>query len=194
MFLLLDTERIVLYYKIVTGTIIVEKSIGFPQWVQWIHHDEGKTHCQECLMLDICYFSEDRHPPCPHHPFCHSTLELTDDTVVRMNAAAKSDYRKFDPYLFNTPGTYTHNKEKLFLTWGYSVEDAAWLQAEIERQALEKYLAGDYQLGKLSNDGQRISIRISIIRRDTGSTVSFITGWMVYPNGKIQLATPYGGK
>ncbi len=95
--------------------------------------------------------------------------------------------------MFNTPGTYTHNKEKLFLAWGYTLEDAAWLQAEIKRQGLETYLAGDYQLGRLNNDGQRISIRISIIRRDNGSAVSFITGWMVYPNGIIQLATPYGG-
>ena len=100
-----------------------------------------------------------------------------------MNAVAKSNYSKFDPYLFNTPGTYTHNKEKLFLAWGYTVEDARWLQAEIERQALEKYLAGDYQLGKLNRNGQHISIRVSIIRRDTGELVSFDTGWMVYPNG-----------
>ena len=35
---------------------------------------------------------------------------------------------------------------------------------------------------------------ISIPRRDTGEIVSFITGWMVYPDGRIQLTTPYGGK
>ena len=31
-------------------------------------------------------------------------------------------------------------------------------QAEIERQGLEKYLAGDYQLGVLNDQGQHISI------------------------------------
>ena len=111
-----------------------------------------------------------------------------------MNAVAKSDYRKFDPYLFNTPGTYTHNKEKLFAQWGYTVEDAAWLQAEIERQGLEKYVSGDYQLGKLNKYGQHISIRVSISRRDNGNIVSFATGWVVHPKGTIQLATPYGGE
>lgn len=114
--------------------------------------------------------------------------------TVLMNAVAKSNYSKFDPYLFNTPGTCTHNKVKLFLKWGYTVEDAAWLQAEIERQALEKYLAGDYQLGVLNDQGQRITIRVTIIRRDTGGLVSFDTGWMVHPNGWLQLTTPYGGK
>ncbi len=194
MFLLLEAEWILLYYKTIKGTILAGKSTGFPQWVQWIHHDEGKTHCEVCLKLHGCYFTEDRHPPCPHHPFCHCTLEPIDFAIVRMNAVAKSDYRKYDPYLFNTPGTYTHNKEKLFFKWGYTVEDAAWLQAEIERQGLEKYLAGDYQLGVLNDQGQHISIRVTIIRRDTGNVVSFETGWMARPNGRIQLATPYGGK
>ena len=194
MFLLLEAERILLYYKTRKGTILAGESTGSPQWIQWIHHDEGKTHCEICLKLDGCYFTEDRHPPCPHHPFCHCTLEPIDDAIVRMNAVAKSDYRKYDPYLFNTPGTYTHNKEKLFAQWGYTVEDAAWLQAEIERQGLEKYLAGDYQLGVLNDQGQHISIRVTIIRRDTGNVVSFETGWMARPNGRIQLATPYGGK
>jgi len=64
----------------------------------------------------------------------------------------------------------------------------------MERQALEKYLAGDYMLGKLNKDGQRIIIRIEIPRRTGDGTVSFISGWMVYPNGHIQLTTPYGGK
>ena len=47
---------------------------------------------------------------------------------------------------------------------------------------------------KLDKYGQRISIRISIPRKDTGEMVSYITGWMVQQNGKIKLNTPYGGK
>ena len=65
---------------------------------------------------------------------------------------------------------------------------------EVEKQALEKYVSGDYMLGKLNQDGQRISIRVEIPRKDKSETVSFVTGWMVYPNGNIQLTTPYGGK
>ena len=111
----------------------------------------------------------------------------------------KSENGDFEPcclghYLFNTTGTYPHNKEKLFKEWGYTVDDAAWLQAEIERQAREKYISGEYQLGKLNDKGQRISIRVTIPRKDNGNAVSFITGWMMYSNGSIQLTTPYGGK
>ena len=130
----------------------------------------------------------------PHHPNCHCTLDSVDYSTVLLVATAQSDYGKFDPYLFNTTGLYTHTKEKLFAQWGYTVDDARWLQAEMERQAREKYLAGEYTLGKLNDKGQRISIRVSIARRDTGEIVSFATGWMVYPDGRIQLTTPYGGK
>ncbi len=182
-----------MYFKRCAGVLCSQKSVG-PRWVRWVHHSEGGSHCQVCLKLDGCLFLEGKTPPWPHHPNCHCTLEPVDYAVVLLSASACSEYSKFDPYLFNTTGTYPHNKEKLFKKWGYSVEDALWLQAEIERQAREKYILGEYQLGKLNDKGQRISIRVTIFRRDNRNDVSFITGWMVYPNGRIQLTTPYGGK
>lgn len=154
-----------MYYKQGAGTVLAQKSADSPGWVQWAHHPQGKTHCAECLMLDGCFFTEETHPPCPHHPFCHCTLDPIDYAFVLANAAAHSDYSKFDPYLFNTTGTYTHNKEKLFNECGYYAEDASWLQAEMEKQAREKYLSGDYTLGKLNEQGQRLNIRIVIPRK-----------------------------
>lgn len=82
----------------------------------------------------------------------------------------------------------------MFRSWGYSEADISFLIAEFEKQAYERYISGEYTLGKLNKDGQRISIRIELPRRDHEGTVSFETGWMVYPNGHIQLTTPYGGK
>ncbi len=114
-------------------------------------------------MLDGCFFQRGKAPPCPHHPFCHCTLEGVEYEDVLRLTSIQSDYSKFDPYLFNTHGGYTHRKEILFAQWGYTVADAWWLQVEMERQTKEKYLAGDYALGKLNKDGQRISIRIEIL-------------------------------
>lgn len=145
-------------------------------------------------MLDGCLFLRNKTPPWPHHPNCHCTLEPVDYILVVANASAHSDYGKFDPYLFNTQGRHPHGKDILFASWGYTVEDARWLQAEMERQALEKYLAGEYTLGKLDAKGQRVNIRIEIPRKDGSGTVSFLSGWMVEPGGKLRLATPYGGK
>ena len=110
----------------------------------WVHQLQGKTHCEECLMLDGCLFLESKTPPCPHHPNCHCILEPVDYTIVLMSACAYSDYRKFDPYLFHTDGGHPHNKERLFKEWGYSAEDSSWLKNEFEKQALEKYLTGNY--------------------------------------------------
>ena len=183
-----------MYYKRCTGAILVQKSTEMPAWVQWTHHSEGKTHCEECLMLDGCWFAGDAHPPCPHHPFCHCTLEPIGYAFILANAAANSNYTKFDPYLFDPENVYQHGKNKVFENWGYTVKDAKWLQEEIERQTREKYVSDEYTLGKLDIRGQRINIRVTIPRKDGSGDVSFITGWMVLPNGKLKLNTPYGGK
>lgn len=165
-----------------------------PKWVKWVHRSLSNNHCEECLKLDGCWFLKFNAPKHPHHPFCHCVLEdiLYNDVLTK--SSSNSAYSKFDPYLFNTEGKYPHNKEKLFESWGYTVEDSKWLQKEIEKQGLEKYVNGEYELGKLDYNGQRLSIRVEIPRKDQLSKVSFTTGWMLYPNGKIQLATPYGGK
>ena len=67
----------------------------------------------------------------------------------------------------------------------------------LEKQKWKEYyknINGDYILGKLNDKGQRLSIKIEIPRKDNVNKVAFITGWMVRPNGHIQLTTPLGGK
>ena len=97
-----------MYYKRYFGTI--QTSAGLPSWVKWTHHSEGETHCEECLILDGCWFLEGNAPPCPHHPYCHCTLDPIPYAMVLMNATSYSDYRKFDPYLFDPENTYRHGK------------------------------------------------------------------------------------
>ena len=181
-----------MYYKQRIGT--VQKAAELTSWVQWSHHSEGKTHCEECLKLDGCWFQKEKAPPCPHHPFCHCTLEPIDYAFALANASTYSDFSKFDPYLFDPENFYQHGKNRAFESWGYSVSDSRWLQNEIERQAHEKYLVGDYKLGLLDQWGQRINIRVEISRKDGIENVSFITGLTVQSRGQIKLNTPYGGK
>lgn len=182
------------YCKVWNVPIIRQADPWENAWVKWVHHVEGLTHCFECLRLDGCYFLLTNAPLCPLHEKCHCTLNAIDYSVVQRNAAATSNYRKFDPYLFNTNGMYRHGKEKLFEQWGYTVEDAKWLQGEMERQAREKYVLGEYQLGKLDLFGQRLNITIENPRKDGMGTVTFVSGWMVEAGGKLKLNTPYGGK
>ena len=171
-----------------------EKTPAAPKWNKWIHRNLSENHCEECLMLHECWFDKKKTPKHPHHPFCHCILEDIPYNDVLTKCKSICAFSKFDPYLFNRDKKYPHTKEKLFNSWGYTIDDSKWLQTEIEKQGLEKYVNGEYTLGKLDYNGQRISIRVEIPRKNQSSKVSFITGWMVYPNGKIQLATPYGGK
>ena len=181
-----------MYYKRSTGTIFVRKTADAPQWGKWVHHSEGKTHCPECLKLDGCLFTKDNHPTWPLHPFCHCTLESIDYAVVLSSVTVDSTYSKYDPFLFNTNGKYTHGKKRMLNSWVYFVDDIPWLKAEIERQSLEKYLAGNYELDKLDAWGQRIDIQIELPRKIGEGNVTFWSGWLVCPNGHLQMATPYG--
>ena len=164
------------------------------RWVEWEHISKGKTHCKTCLELDRRWFLKSKTPPSPLHPSCHCRTRAIPYAQVVDHADSQSEYSKFDPYLFDVHRMYKHGKNKAFESWGYTVKDAKWLQSEIEKQGYYKYIAGDYTLGKLNDNGQRISIRIELERKNGAGTVSFISGWMVEPDGLIKLTTPYGGK
>ncbi len=177
-----------------TNEVKDESYIAIQPWVEWKHVTMGKTHCPACLKLDKCWFVKANMPKIPQHELCHCKADPKSTRTVLREATANSAYSKYDPYLFNTTGTYHHTKEVLFRGWGYTVSDALWLKNEIERQGLEKYKAGNYILNKLDHNGQRINIIVTIPRKDRSGVVTFTTGWIVYPSGHIQLATPYADK
>lgn len=183
-----------MYQKLSTGVVLAPKTLISSRWVKWIHEPTGIIHCFECLQLHECWFAWENAPMNPHHDKCHCRLEAIDYSIVLRNASAHSDYRKFDPYLFDTHNFFRHGKNKLFESWGYTVDDAKWLQAEMERQAVEKYVSGEYSLVRLNAFGQRMNIVIEIPKKDGSGTATFVSGWMVEPKGKLKLNTPYGGK
>ncbi len=164
------------------------------KWNKWLHRNLTDKHCQECLTLDGCWFAKEKTPKWPHHSFCHCILEDIPYNDVLSLSSCKCPYEKFDPYLFDPDNFYKHGKSAMLESWGYSIQDSTYLKEEIEKQGLEKYRNGDYTLGQLNVYGQRISIRVELPRKNGDGMVSFITGWMVKPNGLIQLNTPFGGK
>lgn len=171
-----------------------EANLNTINWVRWVHHTQGKTHCPTCLKLHKCWFHKDKVPEAPQHFLCHCEATPMIYGEVVKTATSTTPYSKFDPYLFDPNDFYKHGKASMLKSWGYSISDSVWLQKEIEKQGLEQYITGNYTLGKLNEQGQRISIRIKIPNKADGGTVSFITGWMVHPQGQITLNTPYGGK
>lgn len=176
-------------------------------WIRWIHegtrpaHSNNEKlanialsiamlgkHCSICLNINGCCFPRSNMPKYPLHLNCHCRIE----SIYRVNAKAECELSKFSNYIFHP--TKNGGKKSLFESWGYDIIDSEWLQAEFIRQAKEKYESGNFVLGKLDNYGQRISIVITLPRKDKIGMVSFTSGWLVYPNGVIKLTTPVGGK
>lgn len=177
-------------------------------WVEWIHEgtlpartQTAKTlnalvgimskHCPNCLNLNGCWFLKSNMPESPLHPNCHCTAESIPAPIAGVTAIAECDIGKFTNYVFNS--NKKNGKYALFEAWGYDIIDSEWLQLEFIMQAQEKYASGNYILGKLDIFGQRLNIEITLPRYEGKTSVTFISGWMVYPSGIIKLATPYGG-
>ena len=146
------------------------------------------------LFLVGCWFIDKGKPALPQHPYCHCTTDPIPFSSVMDSAKAECDIRKFSEYIFSLDMKKSKGKKVLFESWGYSILDSERLKNAFERQALEKYVLGKYVLGNLDEEGQRINIEIELKRKDSNVSVTFISGWMVYPNGKIKLTTPYGKK
>ena len=179
---------------------------GRDEWVKWVHeglfpaytNDEKKrnialaklsNHCAICRNVNGCCFPKNNNIKYPLHPNCHCFLE----DIPKPKISAECPQEKFTEYVFS-PKYENNGKIKLFLSWGYAKIDAAYLIEEFTRQAEEKYASGDFILGLLNEYGQRISIVTELERKDGKGKVKFLSGWMVYPDGVIKLATPLGGE
>lgn len=176
-------------------------------WVRWVHEGSSPAynpatkevniilsalslgmHCAKCLNLNGCCFPRNNMPPNRLHENCHCHTEPISNIVF----VAECLLTKFTDYIFKHKDI--NDKLSLFQSWGYTLNDSFWLQSEYERQAKEKYASGDFTLEPTTIYGQKIRIEITLPRKDKLGSVTFKTIWMVYPDGKILLVTPYGGK
>ena len=173
-------------------------------WVRWIHDGTlpAKTseqkernlfigmatnHCAVCLNLNGCCFVKKIAPNAPLHSNCH--CRVVEIPIVE--PAAECSVKKFSEYLFDE--SKSGGKKDLFASWGYGIIDSEDLAQEFIKQAKLAYLSGEYILGRLDAYGQHIDIVIELQRKDSTEIVSFVSGSMVYLDGKIVLTTPYGG-
>ena len=174
------------------------------EWVKWIHPGSAPAetsvakrgnvdkallnsrHCASCLNMNGCCFVKGNCPENPLHEHCHCHYE----EIETINIRATSVLEKYTKYIFDDDNN--EGKKALFEAWGFSILDSEYLKTEIERQAQIAFQCGDYILGKRNEYGQRVSIVIHLNRKDTGKEITFVAGWMVYPDGRIELITPYG--
>ena len=174
------------------------------RWIKWVHPGSppaetaaekrrnadnallDKRHCADCLNMNGCCFVKGNSPENPLHEHCHCRYE----DIGIIDVQAKSVIEKYTKYIFDNEKN--KGKKELLEKWGYTFFDADYLKEEIEKQCQLAMQCGEYKLDFLDNYGQRINIMIHLKRKDTGKEVTFVSGWMVYPDGRIVLATPYG--
>ena len=161
------------------------------QWVQWITVIDERTS-PGCRALHECIFIFAKCPDWPEHPNCRCKL----NKVGRPDASATSAIEKFSVYLWedkytNPASPLYHGKDTVFLEMGYLQNSSELLRSIYTEQAREKYRSGDYTLGKLNKWGQHIDIVVDL--PTSYGVVSVISGWMVKPNGLIQLNAPFSG-
>lgn len=158
---------------------------------------EQLGHCKECSVLSGCYFVKSKLPKKIVegdgllHPHCDCKLNGIAKPNGKITAVCPIE--KFTEYIFSNKEKYISNgKIRLFRDLGFTKEDSEYLKIEFDIQAKQKYLNGDYEIGKLDEYGQRISITITV-NSATKKNIKLVTGWMVHPLGKITCNTPLGG-
>lgn len=172
-------------------------------WIKWIHwgvpDEEGEErerqrkqlaffmHCLSCTALSGCYFATNNKPE--KHPYCD--CGQMPISKPKNESKATCDIRKFTEYIFNEQYS-NKGKNKLFGLLGFLKDDSVYLRNEYEKQAREKYVNGNYVLGKLDKYGQRISITINVSTA-SHTDVKLVSGWLVHPLGLITCTTPLGG-
>lgn len=175
-------------------------------WVKWRHRgipdEEGAErelarnnaeldkHCKVCTVLSGCYFPSFNMPKYPQHTHCDCMLLSISKPISQATVFCKMD--KFTDFLFSEKHQ-NNGKLKLFRLLEFTPDDIAYLKSEYEKQALQKYLSGDYVLGKLDQYGQHITIYITGLKSSIKDDIIIKTGWMVRPLGLITCNTPYAG-
>lgn len=145
--------------------------------------DTQTRTCALCVALNHTVFKNSNKPEY-FHPHCKCEMKEVELREVTLDFPIK----KITEYLLVHP-----SKSKLLLSWGYTMEDAQEIYDGIAENAKIQYLNGEYRLGRLDKNGQRIEMRCTLNgKKDkTGQVYSFITGWMVYPDGMLHNNTPY---
>ena len=179
----------------------------FGNWAKWYHEGipdgpadvrenerkKAKTqgHCLKCTAMSGCYFIDGTKtfPMYPHHPHCHCEKQHISPQTVTANCRIE----KFKGYIFAEKYAYKGKKALFEDKYGYTIDDSDYLKKEYDRQAKEKYMSGDYVLGKLDEEGQRITIDV-ILKTPLKGTATVKSGWMVRPNGLITCNTPLGDR
>ena len=157
-------------------------------WVMWVAQENEWQ--DDCDKFNKCYFIVKHMPVYFQHENCRCTLFKIDRPIPNITAHAVCDVRKFTEYVFNDK--YDDGKKELFESWGYGINDSAYLREIYMEQALKKYCNGEYEYLGTNKFNAKIGIDISL-KSSNGKTQIIKTVWALREYGELALITPYSG-
>ncbi|MCL2621607.1 MAG: hypothetical protein FWD32_01075 [Firmicutes bacterium] len=147
--------------------------------------------CAMCVSVNQCiYYNQiDKRPKIPQHPHCKCNHSEKPNPTTQ-NLKVTFEIEKITKYLF-----VDESKKKLFESMGYTKDDAQLVYDMILTSCVNNFCSANYELNKHNIHGQRITIPCTIMGKGVklGRQYSFVTGWVLYPDG-IKNNTPFGGK
>ena len=144
--------------------------------------DESTNTCALCVALNNTIFKNNNKPEY-FHPNCRCKNESHNLTTVTFDFPMS----KLDGHLF-----INEDKRAMMRSMGYTIEDCDELHELTQTEVEKNFLAGDYKLQVLNENGQRFTTFIKLIgKRDhVGQTFNCHVGCVAWPFGKIKIATP----
>lgn len=167
-----------------------------------------KPHCAKCVVVNQCWFKNEKSKKPERFDYTTPSTEVLeklkgDDGLYHPHchceekAIANPTEKTLKIVVENTKvDDFFRRKNGLAISWGYTEKDKSIFKDSFISSTQLKYLIGDYSIFKYDEFGFQITIIASIpgINEKQGKTYKFQTGFMIYPNGKIQNTTIYGGK
>ena len=167
-----------------------------------------KSHCVKCVVVNYCWFKNEKSKKPEHfdystfsdkaleklkgieglyHPNCHCK-EIAIPNPTEKTISIIVDDRKIDDFY--------RRKNGLAVAWGYSFLEKNIFKKEFINSVLNEYLNGNYSIFKYDEHGIQITIIATVpgINYKLGRAYKFQTGFMIYPNGRIENTTIFGGK
>lgn len=181
--------------------VLIIKDIG-------VDKEAVKPHCVKCVVANQCWFKNEKGKKPErfdystfsnnvleklkgidglYHPNCHCK-EVAISKPTEENISIIVDDRKINDFY--------RRKSGLATAWGYSFFEKNDFKKAFIRSVLKEYINGEYSIFKYDGFGIQITIIASIpgINYKKGRNYKFQTGFMIYPNGKIENTTIFGGK
>lgn len=144
--------------------------------------DEISNTCAYCVALNKTIF-KGNNLPLYKHPRCRCLWLPTKLNHVILDFPQE----KITKYLL-----FEENKFAMMRSMGYNKENANELYKKISQEISRGFLNNQYQLKTLNENGQHIQINFVLDGKNEHSHEKFNchTGCVVWPEGKIKIATP----